>query len=137
MCGALVAIAPALALLLAVLLGPSLLALALERAAGRPVLRSVVLCNAAGCVAPVRALWAGGHNLAAAEALLGDSRLLAIAWAAGAVGWVLAELCPLGVRLVLEAAAGAQMVRLRARRARLAETWSLEDADGDGSGGRI
>lgn len=136
LCGALVAMAPALAVLLAVLLAPSLLALALERSAGRPVLRSVMLCNASGCVAPVRALWAGGHGVAAATALLADPRLLAIAWAAGAAGWLLAELCPLGLRLALDAMAAAQAARLRARRARLVEAWSLGDGT-DGSGGRI
>ncbi len=128
LCGALVAMAPALAVLLTVLLAPSLLALALERASGRPVLRSVALCNASGCVAPVRALWAGGHGLAAATALLGDPRLLATAWVAGAAGWLLAELCPFGLRLVLDAAAAAQAARLRARRGRLAAEWSLESA---------
>jgi hypothetical protein len=140
LCGALVAMAPALAMLLAVLLAPSLLALALERTAGRPVLRSVALCNASGCVGPVRALWAGGHGLGAAMALLGDPRLLATAWAAGAAGWLLAELCPLGLRLALEAMATAQAARLRARRARLTQAWSLEGSErggGDGSGGRI
>ncbi|MBW4093482.1 MAG: hypothetical protein HIU82_20640 [Proteobacteria bacterium] len=130
LCGALVAMAPALAVLLVVLLAPSLLALALERTSGRPVLRSVALCNASGCVAPVRALWAAGHGLAAATALLGDPRLLASAWAAGAAGWLLAELFPFGLRLVLDAAAAAQAARLRARRARLTAEWSLEPPGG-------
>ncbi|MGH7043439.1 MAG: hypothetical protein ACREFY_15115 [Acetobacteraceae bacterium] len=138
LCGALIAMAPALAVLLAVLLLPSLLALALERSSGRPVLRSVALCNASSCVAPVRVLWAGGHGLAAALALLGDPRLLATAWAAGAAGWLLAELCPLGLRLVLEAAAAAQAGRLRARRGRLTEEWAAANPSGDepSGGGR-
>ena len=132
LCGALVAMTPALAVLLAVLLGPSLLALALERSPGRPVLRSVALCNATGCVAPVRALWAGGHGLAAASTLLASPRLLATAWAAGAAGWLLAELCPLGLRLVLEATAAAQAARLRIQRGRLAEAWSPRSPGGRG-----
>jgi hypothetical protein len=140
LCGALVAMAPALAVLLGVLLAPSLLALALERSSGRPVLRGVALWNASACVSPVRVLWSGGHGLGAAMALLGDTRLLATAWAAGAMGWLLAELCPLGLRLALDATAAAQAARLRARRARLAGEWSLEGAgvgQADGSGGRI
>ena len=128
LCGALVALTPALAVLLGVLLAPSLLALALERASSRPVLRSVALCNACGCAGPVRALWAGGHGLAAATALLADPRLLATAWAAGAAGWLLAELCPLGLRLVLEGMAATQAARLRARRARLTAEWALDTA---------
>ncbi len=131
LCGALVALAPALAVLLAVLLAPSLLALGLDRAAGRPVLRSVALCNASGCVGPVRALWAGGHGLGAATALLGDPRLLATAWAAGAAGWLLAELCPLGLRLVLEGAAAAQ-ADAAASAARPAGRGMVADRSGDG-----
>jgi hypothetical protein len=131
LCGALVSMAPALAVLLGALLAPTLVALWLERASGRPVLRSVALSNASGCVAPVRALWSGGHGVSAALALLADPRLLATAWAAGAAGWLLAELCPLGLRLALDAAAAAQTVRLRARRARLMEAWSLDPAPED------
>ena len=126
LCGALVALAPGLAVLLAVLAAPSLLALALERTAGRPVLRGVALCNATACVGPVRALWADGHGMGMATALLGNPRLLAIAWGTGAAGWLLAEICPLGLRLVLEGQAAARAARLRARRAELAAAWEME-----------
>ena len=101
-CGALVAMAPGFAVLGGVLGAPCWVALALDRAAGRPVLRSVALCNAAACVAPVRAFWAGGHGLDAAWAVV-------------------------GAPLVLEAAAAAQAVRLRARRAAVAKEWALEE----------
>lgn len=125
-CGALVALAPGLAVLLGVLLAPSMLALALERTAGRPVLRGVALCNATACVGPVRAFWAGGHGLGAATAVLAMPRPLAIAWGTGAAGWLLAELCPLGLRLILDAQAAARSARLRARRAELAAGWEME-----------
>ena len=126
-CGALVAMAPGFAVLGGVLGAPSWVALALDRATGRPVLRSVALCNAAACVAPVRAFWAGLHGLDAAWAVVGAPLVLVLAWGAGAAGWALAELCPLGVRLVLEAAAAARAVRLRARRAAVAKEWALEE----------
>ncbi|MDE2007521.1 MAG: hypothetical protein KGI51_13205 [Rhodospirillales bacterium] len=127
LCGALVALAPALAVLIAVLAAPSVLALALERAAGRPVLRGVALCNASATVGPVRAFWAAGHGMGAAGAILGAPRVLAIAWGAGAAGWLLAELCPLGLRLALEIAAASRAARLRARREALTRAWELED----------
>ncbi len=118
--------APALAVLLGVLAAPALLGFALERAAGRPVFRSLGLCTAAACVAPVRACWSGGHGMGAALALVTDTRVVAAAWGAGAAGWVLAELCPLGVRLALEVTTQARIVRLRARRAQLAKAWGME-----------
>ncbi|MGC8475810.1 MAG: hypothetical protein ACP5NP_05600 [Acetobacteraceae bacterium] len=125
-CGALVAMAPGFAVLGGVLGAPAWVALALDRAPGRPVLRSVALCNAAACVAPVRAFWAGGHGMDAAWAVVGGPIILALAWSAGAAGWALAELCPLAVRLVLEAVTTAQSLRLRARRAAVAKEWALE-----------
>lgn len=126
LCGALVAMAPALAVLLGVLAAPVWLGFALERAAGRPVLRCVALCTAAACVGPVRAFWSGGHGMGAALALVTDGRVVAATWGAGAAGWVLVELCPLGARLALEATTQARIVRLRARRTQLAKAWGME-----------
>lgn len=52
-----------------------------------------------------------------------DPRVIALAWAAAAGGWMLAELAPLGLSVGLEAANRARAARLRARRERLLEEW--------------
>jgi len=125
-CGAVVTLAPATALLLAVLLGPAGLALALDRQPGRPVARAVLLCSAAACVEPVRALWAAGHTTQASLALLGDLAMVGTVWSAAAAGWLLVELAPIAARVALEAHSRARAARLRTARAKLAAEWGAD-----------
>jgi hypothetical protein len=118
-----VALVPAIALLLGVLLAPGLAALMLDRQPGRPIARSVLLCGGAFCIRPVGALWSGGQSVDAALGVLGDLNNIGTAWSAAAAGWFMAELLPLVVRVVLEAADAARAARLRAARAKLMEEW--------------
>ncbi len=126
LCGALVTLATPTALLLGVLLGPALVAVALDREAGRPRARSIVLCSMAAAVGPLRTLWTTGHSMATATALLGNFQVLGTAWIAAAAGWLFAEVTPIAVRGVLETLSMARAARLRVERARLAEDWGLE-----------
>ena len=126
-CGTLVALVPAMAVLLGVLLAPALVALALDQEPGRPVGRSALLCALAGAIGPVRALWAAGHGVDAALALLSGLGPIGIAWAAAAAGWLMAELIPLLARLGLEALAGTRLIALRATRTRHLAEWGGEE----------
>jgi hypothetical protein len=126
LCGGLVALLPPTALLLGTLLGPALVALFLDNQPGKPVARSVLLCSLAASVNPVRLLWAAGHGMAASMALATDPNTIGTAWAAGAAGWLLAELVPIAVRVVLEAMSLSEAARLRAARAALVEAWGLD-----------
>jgi hypothetical protein len=125
LCGAVATLATPTALLIGVLLGPALVAIALDREPGRPRARSIALCGMAAAVEPLRTLWSAGHSMATATALLGNVHILATAWSAAAAGWLLAEATPLAVRAALEALSIARAARLRAERARLVETWGL------------
>jgi hypothetical protein len=131
LCGALATLATPTALLLAVLLGPALLALLLDRQPGRPKGRSVALCAMAAAVNPLRILWTSGHTIAVATTILTNPRVLGIAWSAAAAGWLLAEIAPIGVRAVQEALLMSRAARLRAARARLVEEWGFEPPSGD------
>jgi len=131
LCGGVVTLAAPSALLLGVLLGPTLLALSLDRQAGRPTARSVALCNMAASVGPLRTLWASGHSVAMAASLVTNVQILGQAWSAAAAGWLLAEAAPIAVRAVLEALSVSQIARLRAARSRLVEEWGLELEDED------
>ena len=131
LCGAMVTLATPTALLLGVLLGPALLAIALDREPGRPRARSIALCSMAAAVNPLRTLWTAGHSIATATALLGDFQILATAWSAAAGGWLLAEAMPIAVRAALEALSIARAARLRAERVRLVEAWGLEPPAAD------
>jgi hypothetical protein len=123
LCGALVAVATPLAVMLAVLLAPAGFAAMFDHHQGRPTVRAVLLCGISGCMDPLHRLWAGEHTIAASLAILGQPRVIALAWAAAAIGWVLAELAPLGLSLALEAANRTRAARLRTRRERLLDEW--------------
>ena len=125
LCGALVTLATPTALLLGVLLGPTLLAIALDREPGRPRARSIGLCSMAAAVEPLHTLWTAGHGMATATALLGNIRIVLTAWSAAAAGWLLAEATPIAVRAALDALSVARAARLRTEKARLVEAWWL------------
>ncbi len=125
-CGAVVALVPAMALLLGVLLLPGVLAVLYDRQGGRPVARTVLLCGTAAAVAPTVALWGAGNNLDACLMLLGDLRVVGTAWSTAAAGWILAELAPVAVLIVLEAITQTRAARLRAERERLAAEWGVD-----------
>jgi hypothetical protein len=119
------------ALLLGVLLAPALLAVVLDHQPGRPRARSIALCSMAAAVDPLRTLWTTGHTIATATALLGNLRIVGMAWSAAAAGWLLAEITPIAVRAALEGLGIARAARLRAERAKLVEIWGLETLPGD------
>jgi hypothetical protein len=125
-CGAVVTLLPAMALLLGVLLLPGGLAVLYDRQGGRPVARTVLLCGSAAAVAPAFALWGAGNNMDACFVLLSDLRVVGTAWSLAAAGWILAELAPVAVLVVLEAITQARAARLRAARDRLAAEWGFE-----------
>src|ERR1700753_3961609 len=72
LCGALATLATPTALLLGVLLGPALLAVAFDSEPGRPVGRSVALFSMAASVRPLKTLWMSGHTMPVAAGLVGD-----------------------------------------------------------------
>lgn len=131
LCGALVTLATPTALLLGVLLAPALVAVVFDHEPGRPRARSIALFGMAASVGSLRTLWMTGHSMAIAAALAGDARVVGIAWAAAAAGWLMAEILPIGVRAVLETLSIARAVRLRADRAKLVEEWGLDEAPTD------
>jgi hypothetical protein len=125
LCGALATLAPPTALLLGVLLAPTVAALLLDYQPGRPRARSIALFGMAASVDPLRTLWTSGHNLATATSLLSNLQVIGTAWSAAAVGWLMVEVAPLAVRAVLEALSTTRVSRLQTERTRLIETWGL------------
>ncbi len=124
--GLLLAVSPATVLLLCGLMTPLGPALLSDRARGRPVARSVALFGAAMSISPVLRLWHGGAGVAEALALLGDVDVLGGAWAACAVGWLLAELAPVFARVALDQQDRAAETALRTARRGFEEQWGVE-----------
>ena len=126
LCGALVTLATPTALLIGVLLGPSLLAALLDTEQGKPVGRSVVLFSMAASVQPLKTLWMSGHTMQVAATLVGDLHVVGTAWIAAAAGWLLAQILPIAVRTVLDALGLARSAQLRGERTKLVSEWGLE-----------
>jgi len=130
-CGGVLAFAPALAVLLAALFWPAVLAFATDGSPGRPNARCVALCTAAAAVGPGRSAWLGGFGLDAVLGVATDWHVLITAWCAAAGGWLLADLAPLAAGAALEMAAKARAARLRAERTRLRALWGWEESSAD------
>jgi hypothetical protein len=129
-CGVLAMLMPSAALLVLALLAPGFAALALDRTTGRATGRAVLLCGAAGAVPVLHAVWRGGLSFATVLDRLGDPAALAVAWSAAGAGWLLSEVTPHLMRLVLEARARSRAAGLRRMRAALEEDWGIPAAPG-------
>jgi hypothetical protein len=124
-CGALMTLATPTAVVAGILLAPGLLSVVMDQSPGKPTARSVILFGLAATVPPLAALWRTGHHMGTALDLAGDSTVLATAWAAQGGAWLLCELTPLIVTLVMEAVSRSRAARLRAARAGYEEQWGL------------
>lgn len=124
-CGAVVTMATPTALLVGVLLAPAVLAFVLDRAPGRAVARPVILLGLATSVHPLLLLWRSGHGMEAATGLATDPAVIVLAWAAQAAGWLLVELLPVAIGLVMQGGASARAARLRGVRRTYEEDWDI------------
>ena len=115
-------------MLLGVLLLPGLGVLLIDRMPGKPVARTMLLCGAAASVVPAWRLWDHGLTMENSLDLLSDLLTLGLAWAATAAGWLLAEVAPICVLLVLDGTAKRRDGELRAARARYEAEWGLPPA---------
>jgi len=125
LCGAVATLAPAVALCAGVLLLPGLLAWLLDRMPGRHMSHAVLGFGGAAAVFPLLGIWRQGGGFDQAIRLLADPTTLSIGWLAGAFGWSLSVLLPLGVRIWLDQRARGRARALRAARRRHAQDWSL------------
>ncbi len=124
-CGGLAALVPGIALQVGILLLPAIVALMLDRAAGKPVARAILLCALAASVEPMRALWNSGQGLDLGFSLVADFHAVTLTWSAAAGGWLLTQVIPVAVRMVLDTTADKRASDLREARARLIEEWGL------------
>jgi hypothetical protein len=125
-CGALLAFAPAFALLLGVLLAPAMTAMLLDQRPGRPVARAVFLADIAFTLAPAWHLFLGAQTLGSALDILADPTVTGLAWLAGACGWALCEVLPVLLRALSDLSTAARVSALQAEAKALRETWDLQ-----------
>jgi hypothetical protein len=122
-----IALAPPTALLSVVLLLPSAMAWIADGSPGRPAVRAVLLFGLAASCGPLDMLWRSAHQLEASVMLVGDLRVVAIAWSAQAGGWLLTQMLPLMIGGWIEAETRLHIGRLNARKQSLAEEWDQNE----------
>lgn len=124
-CGGMAALAPLAMAQVAALLAPALAALMMDKRPGRPVARVMLLFALAASVQPIRVAWATGAEPTLDRVL--DPTAAIGAWLAAAAGWLLAQIVPLFVGAVVDAAHRRRSEQLQGQRVELVRTWGLED----------
>lgn len=125
-CGGLAALVPGIAFQVGTLLLPAIVALMLDREHGKPIARAVLLCTLAASVEPMRGLWNSAQGGDLGFSLVPDLHAVTLTWGAAAGGWLLTQIIPVAVSMVLDTKADRRSAELREARARLIEEWGLE-----------
>jgi len=125
-CGALLAFAPGMALLLGVLFAPVFASLATDREKGHGVTRSVAIACAAGALSPAWHLWLAENQISAALVLLSDPLSLTLAWGGGACAWSLCQVVPAILQNVWAVREAVRAHKIEAEMKQLRENWHLD-----------
>jgi hypothetical protein len=125
--GGLIALSPDIALPIAVLLLPGLLALMLDRTPGCAVARAILLFQAAACVHPVVDAWYQCAGIDGCMSYLAEWPTVLRAWLAAGGAWVVAQVLPLGLKMLDDYRLRHRRAVLAVRREALAAEWGLED----------
>jgi hypothetical protein len=125
--GGLIALSPDIALPMVVLLLPGLLALLIDRTPGCGLARAVLLFQAAACVHPVMNAWYRCAGIDGCMSYLAEWPTVLRVWLAAAAAWVMAQILPLGLKLLDDYRLRYRRSVLAARRAALANEWGLDD----------
>lgn len=125
-CGAVLAFAPATALLLGVLLAPAFATMAADTEPGRGTTRAVALACTAGALPPAWHLWMAHGGIDVALALLCLPLTVVLAWGGGACAWALCQVLPVIVQSAWNVKEGVRAHAIRAELERLKENWHLE-----------
>jgi hypothetical protein len=125
--GALIAMSPDIALPLAILLLPGLLALMFDRSPGGAVARATLLFQAAACVHPILHAWYRCEGVDGCMADLTDWPSLLAAWLTAAFAWLLTQIVPLGLKMLDDHRVAQRRQTLAERRQTLVEEWGLDD----------
>ncbi len=126
-CGALLAFAPAMALLLAVLMAPAMASMAADLEKSRGTTRSVTIACAAGALAPAWHLWLAHDEIGATLVLLSDPLNLLLAWGGGASAWALCQVVPALLQSVWSVRETVRSHKIQAEMKQIREEWHLEE----------
>jgi len=125
--GGLIALSPDIALPLAVLLLPGLLALILDRTPGCGVARAILLFQGAACVHPVIDAWYRCDGIDGCMSYLAEWPAVIRVWLAAAGAWVAIQVLPLGLKVLDDYRLRHRRSVLAARREAITAEWGLDD----------
>jgi hypothetical protein len=125
--GGLIALSPDIALPLAIMLLPGLIALMFDRSPGCGVARAMLLFQGAACVHPVMGAWYSCSGIDGCMSYLGEWQSILPAWLAAAAAWTLSQVLPLGLKVLDDYRLRHRSAVLAARRQALVEEWGLEE----------
>ena len=125
--GGLIALSPDIALPLAVLMMPGLLALCIDRSPGCGTARAIVLFQGAAAIHPVIDAWYGCAGIDGCMSYLAEWPTVLQVWLAAAAAWVVIQALPLGIKMLDDYRLRHRRSVLTARRQALAADWGLED----------
>jgi len=132
LCGALASALPATALLTAILLAPTvLIAVMVDRTPARTTARTMLMMGLMVAAHGINQLWHGPNTIVAGLDIAANLRLTGSAWGLQGFGWLLTEVAPLLVELVLDAKARTRLAILQRRRAALDHEWTLPGGGDD------
>lgn len=111
------------AMLLAVGLAPTMVALIVDLTPGRYLTRCVGGLNAAGLVPFIHKLWMGGHTMALSFSIITDMYAWLVIYSASSIGWLLFLGLPGAVTVFRQLNARRRIYFLREKQRTLLEEW--------------
>lgn len=126
--GGLIALSPDIALPVAVLLLPGLLALVLDKSPACGVARAVLLFQAAACVHPVLDAWYRCAGVDGCMSYLTEWPIVLRVWLSAAAAWAMLQILPALLKVMGDYRLRSRRSMLVSRRAVLAAEWGI-DAD--------
>jgi len=111
------------AIVLAVTMLPSIVARTVDRVPGKAFTVTVGMLNAAGSAPAVIQVWSMGHNLRAAELVLGNPLFWMLAYLAAALGWTIFLMLPPIMRRYYGVVSQGRVAVLQKRQDKLRELW--------------
>jgi hypothetical protein len=124
--GGLLALSPDIALPMAILLLPGLLALILDRSPGCGVARAILLFQGTACVHPVLGAWYRCSGIDGCMSYLAEWPTVLQVWLAAAAAWVVVQVLPMGLKVLDDYQMQYRRSILTARRESLVAEWGLD-----------
>ncbi len=127
--GGLMALSPDIAVPLTVLMLPGLVTLLLDRSPGSALARAVLLFEGAASVNPIVQAWYRCSGIHDCMQRLCSPTLILRVWLAACLAFLVAQILPIGLKLLEDHRLRIRRAVLQERRAALIEEWGLEEAD--------